>query len=399
MTFKLKNILLFFLIMLPFGNFPQLFNLGEDTGSIYISLIIGILVLIWFVNERKIFIPKYIKNRILLYFLLLGFLLDIVSIAIGTVSFEIGLSSSLNFTLSKLVLIYVIIVIAERLNIFESIDLLTYFTIILMLSLIISLIVYPLNPIPEFVIYDGGTRFGGFHFELVNFTFSVLVGFFVYSFHRGFSIYKFFIALVLIYFLSKSNGFYPFVLAALFAILIARIRNKFLLKGLVASIILITPIIGIFLDYFSFLEVFSVRASTDFTIEGSSLFVRLYPWALAMNHFLETFLYFPIGLGMLEASPYILEVENLYGGTGITKVIAEFGFISILFIPFIYFYFVNIFKNIFNIEDTNSRLCFSAILILVLTYICMQSGFFNLTAWCLCIMIQNISIRYISGNK
>ena len=145
MTFKLKNILLFFLIMLPFGNFPQLFNLGEDTGSIYISVIIGILVLIWFVNERKIFIPKYIKNRILLYFLLLGFLLDIVSIAIGTVSFEIGLSSSLNFTLSKLVLIYVIIVIAERLNIFESIDLLTYFTIILMLSLIISLIVYQLT--------------------------------------------------------------------------------------------------------------------------------------------------------------------------------------------------------------------------------------------------------------
>ena len=43
MTFKIKNLLVFFLLMLPLANLPQLFNLGEDLGSIFISIFIFII--------------------------------------------------------------------------------------------------------------------------------------------------------------------------------------------------------------------------------------------------------------------------------------------------------------------------------------------------------------------
>ena len=118
-----------------------------------------------------------------------------------------------SFSLPKLIFIYLIIVLAERISIEQSLKLLSRFTIILFASLFISLLLYPLNPIPEFVIYDRGSRFGGFHFELVNFTYSVLVGFFIYSFYKKLNLIKLSIALIFIYIASKSNAFYPFVIS------------------------------------------------------------------------------------------------------------------------------------------------------------------------------------------
>jgi hypothetical protein len=87
------------------------------------------------------------------------------------------------------------------------------------------------------------------------------------------------------------------------------------------------------------------------------------------------------------------DTENLFGGTGITAILAEYGFLSIFIVIFLYFYFNEIVKNIFMITDPNLRLCLMGILSLTLTYICIQSGFFNLTAWTLCIMVQTITVK------
>ena len=61
--FKLENLLLFFLLMLPFGNFPQLFNLGEDTGSIYLSILISIIFFLWLLQERKLYKPRIFLTK------------------------------------------------------------------------------------------------------------------------------------------------------------------------------------------------------------------------------------------------------------------------------------------------------------------------------------------------
>ena len=394
--FKLENLLLFFLLMLPFGNFPQLFNLGEDTGSIYLSLLISAIFFLWLWQEKKLYIPRIFFNKALLLLIAFGIVLNITSILTGTINATDGIMVIFSFSLPKLIFIYLIIVLAERISIEQSLKLLSRFTIILFASLFISLLLYPFNPIPEFVIYDGGSRFGGFHFELVNFTYSVLVGFFIYSFYKKLTLIKLSIALIFIYFASKSNAFYPFVISIIAMLVILYLNNLRLLKIYIFSIILITPIVGFFLDYFSFLNLLSLRSVTDFTLEGSSLFVRLYPWALSMNHLVDNFLTVPIGMGMLSYSPYMFDVDNLFGGTGITKVLAEYGLFSPIIILLIYYYFLNIFNKLFLIQDKNSRNCICVILILSLTYICLQSGFFNLTAWTLCIIIQTISIRYVN---
>jgi len=204
------------------------------------------------------------------------------------------------------------------------------------------------------------------------------------------------LVLIFLYFLASSNAFYPFALLCIFGALIGKFRLKLTSRFFIVGILLLTPIIGLFLDYFEFLEIFALRETTSFSLEGSALFIRLYPWALAMEHFIGNFLSLPIGLGMLNLSPFIEDKSNLFGGTGITAIIAEYGFLSVPIFYFFYQYFRLIAQNILQIPDANSRICLMAILTLCITYICIQSGFFNLTAWCLCIIVQTISIKIFS---
>ena len=396
MTFSIKNILIFFLLMLPLANFPQLFNLGEDLGSIYISIFIFIIFCFWVMSDGNIKLPTRKVNKILLSIIMIGIFLDIIAIITSTVPIQEGILVLLTFSLPKLLFLYLIIIIAERISLNQASHIINIFAFLMILSVLISPLFYPLNPIPEFIFYDGGTRFAGFHFELVNFSFSILIGFFIFSLRYKFSILFLLLVLIFLYFLASSNAFYPFALLCIFGALIGKFRLKLTSRFFIVGILLLTPIIGLFLDYFEFLEIFALRETTSFSLEGSALFIRLYPWALAMEHFIGNFLSLPIGLGMLNLSPFIEDKSNLFGGTGITAIIAEYGFLSVPIFYFFYQYFRLIAQNILQIPDANSRICLMAILTLCITYICIQSGFFNLTAWCLCIIVQTISIKIFS---
>ena len=396
MTFSIKNILILFLLMLPLANFPQLFNLGEDLGSIYISIFIFIIFCFWVMSDGNIKLPTRKVNKILLSIIMIGIFLDIIAIITSTVPIQEGILVLLTFSLPKLLFLYLIIIIAERISLNQASHIINIFAFLMILSVLISPLFYPLNPIPEFIFYDGGTRFAGFHFELVNFSFSILIGFFIFSLRYKFSILFLLLVLIFLYFLASSNAFYPFALLCLFGALIGKFRLKLTSRFFIVGILLLTPIIGLFLDYFEFLEIFALRETTSFSLEGSALFIRLYPWALAMEHFIGNFLSLPIGLGMLNLSPFIEDKSNLFGGTGITAIIAEYGFLSVPIFYFFYQYFRLIAQNILQIPDANSRICLMAILTLCITYICIQSGFFNLTAWCLCIIVQTISIKIFS---
>ena len=396
MTFSIKNILIFFLLMLPLANFPQLFTLGEDLGSIYISIFIFIIFCFWVMSDGNIKLPTRKVNKILLSIIMIGIFLDIIAIITSTVPIQEGILVLLTFSLPKLLFLYLIIIIAERISLNQASHIINIFAFLMILSVLISPLFYPLNPIPEFIFYDGGTRFAGFHFELVNFSFSILIGFFIFSLRYKFSILFLLLVLIFLYFLASSNAFYPFALLCIFGALIGKFRLKLTSRFFIVGILLLTPIIGLFLDYFEFLEIFALRETTSFSLEGSALFIRLYPWALAMEHFIGNFLSLPIGLGMLNLSPFIEDKSNLFGGTGITAIIAEYGFLSVPIFYFFYQYFRLIAQNILQIPDANSRICLMAILTLCITYICIQSGFFNLTAWCLCIIVQTISIKIFS---
>lgn len=394
MKFKIRNFLILFLIMLPLGNFPQLFNFGEDTGSLVISFLVFPLFLLWILLEKKLHIPKIFYNKILIIILLIGLFLNIISLLLSKVDFDDGINTLIQFSLPKLIFIYLITVVAERINPRQGERILNVFMKIVIVSLILSIPLYFVNPIPEFVLYDGGTRFAGFHFELVNYTYVLLISFFIYSYNKKFSLIKFLLLLVFVYLSGKSNAFYPFVFMAFIAILFAKRNMIFFQKAAVVSIFLLTPIIGLFLEYFSFLEIFALRGSTSFSLEGSQLFIRLYPWALAMQHFIETLFMLPLGLGMLNISPYIEDTDNLFGGTGITAIIAEYGIISVLIVPLFILYFLKIIQILSFVDDINKRVCLTAMLILSITYICIQSGFFNFTAWSICIIIQTIALKY-----
>lgn len=394
MKFKIKNFLLLFLLMLPFGNFPQLFNFGEDTGSLLITLIILPLFIAWLVLEKKLYVPLRRNNKILLLIIFIGIIFDLISIFSGTVNFSDGLIVLLQFSIPKLLFIYLIVVIAERISLIQAEQLMKFFTIIVVISLFASVFLYNLNPIPEFVFYDGQTRFAGFHFELVNYTYVILICFFIYSYFKKFSYINFSILLIFLYFSARTNAFYPFVGIAILSILLTRFKMLFVTKLMLASVIILTPLIGIFLDYFSFLDIIAVRQSAEFSLEGSALYVRLYPWALAMQHIIDNPFMMPIGLGMLGISPYIIETENLFGGTGITAIIAEYGILSILILPFIFIYFAKTVNECSKIIDKNARICVLTILMLSITYICIQSGFFNLTAWSISIIIQTVALKY-----
>ncbi len=393
MTFKIKNLLVFFLLMLPLANLPQLFNLGEDLGSIFISIFIFIIFLLWVIFEKKLIKPTQLYNQLIILIIAIGILFNFISIIFGIVDLQDGIRVLLTFSLPKLIFLYLIIVISERVSVGQAFNLFFIFLFITLLSTLVSPLFYQLNPIPEFIFYDGNTRFAGFHFELVNFTFSLLVGFFIFSIYKGFSPLILLVTLVIIYFLGRSNAFFPFVLLSLAGVFLARFRIFSISRLFVLSILILTPLIGFFIEFFEFLEIFALREATSFTLEGSTLFIRLYPWALATEHLVDNFFKMPIGLGMLGISPYMEDTENLFGGTGITAILAEYGFLSIFIVIFLYFYFIKIVKNIFMINDPNLRLCLMGILSLSLTYICIQSGFFNLTAWTLCIMVHTISVK------
>ena len=222
MKFKIRNFLILFLIMLPLGNFPQLFNFGEDTGSLVISFFVFPLFLLWILLEKKLYIPKIFYNKILIIILLIGLFLNIISLLLSKVDFDDGINTLIQFSLPKLIFIYLITVVAERISPRQGERILNVFMKIVIVSLILSIPLYFVNPIPEFVLYDGGTRFAGFHFELVNYTYVLLISFFIYSYNKKFSLIKFLLLLVFVYLSGKSNAFYPFVFMAFIAILFAK---------------------------------------------------------------------------------------------------------------------------------------------------------------------------------
>ena len=190
MTFSIKNILVLFLLMLPLANFPQLFNLGEDLGSIYISILIFIIFCFWVMTEGNIKLPTRKVNKILLSIIMVGIFLDIIAIITSTVPVQEGILVLLTFSLPKLLFLYLIIIIAERISLSQATQIIYIFAVLMILSVLLSPLLYPLNPIPEFIFYDGGTRFAGFHFELVNFSFSILIGFFILSLRYRFSFFS-----------------------------------------------------------------------------------------------------------------------------------------------------------------------------------------------------------------
>jgi len=180
---------------------------------------------------------------------------------------------------------------------------------------------------------------------------------------------------------AKSNVFYLYIIAFFFIYFFKRFFiNKYFSYLSVFAIIFAPIIIGIFLEFLEILNIFSVRKVSSFDHTGSQIYVRLYPYSIAIAHIIESGWrsFFPMGLGYFENTNLIINDPYSFGGTGSPKALVDLGIILFLFLSL---YICKIFYyNIRNIKDSHKYL-YLILFFSTLIYLSFGAGFFNIVGW------------------
>ena len=144
---------------------------------------------------------------------------------------------------------------------------------------------------------------------------------------------------------------------------------------------------GFFLELLDFLNLLALRNVTSFSHEGSSLYNRLYPFSLAVQHIMESgwSSFFPMGLGYFENSDIVINDIYSYGGTGSPKAMVDLGIILFLVLSFYISKFF--YKNIRSTENSQKNL-YLILFFSSLIFLSYGAGFFNIVAW-FCILSSN----------
>lgn len=372
-----KIISFLMLVTLPFGNVTKLIGI-EDGFSVFTIFFMIFFLIINFIQNFKI---KFFLNPIGIVFMLL-----ILAILSNLLFNNIKLFDALSNILKISIFILLIDFIKNNDLVFN--DFLSKYYKVYLFSLFISLPLYFVFPYEEFVFYDGSeNRFAGLHFELFNFLFSTCL-FFISWVYNGKNIkIGLLIAFLLMYF-AKSNVFYLYILVFLFVFIFKRFFvNKYFSYLSVFFIILSPVAIGFFLELLDFLNLLALRNVTSFSHEGSSLYNRLYPFSLAVQHIMESgwSSFFPMGLGYFENSDIVINDIYSYGGTGSPKAMVDLGIILFLVLSFYISKFF--YKNIRSTENSQKNL-YLILFFSSLIFLSYGAGFFNIVAW-FCILSSN----------
>ena len=293
--FRLDNSTVFAFLLavtLPYGNITKI--IGVEDG--FSRLIIPLLVLIFLLSELQ---KKRISFRLNseLYILLAALFVGMI----GYMRDEIGLTELIGYFVKVAVLttVYTYIVRYDELGLL----ILKKYHSIFLWSLCFSIPLWLIYPVPEFVFYDGNEkRFGGLHFELFNFCFSLCIFYVSWIFSGKNNFLGLTIFLMLGYF-SGSNMFPLFALVFLIPNKILGIFKYRFVSCMGVLIIFFTPVgIGIFLNSLDFLMNLGLREQSQFDTEGSSIYVRLFPFYLATNYMqsLDYLGLFPTALATLK---------------------------------------------------------------------------------------------------
>lgn len=377
-SLSLYRVLIFsMMLVLPYANITKLFDV-EDGLIFFLYPLCAFCFIILFlknwvvrITRNKIMIPIYLTLTV---GLASGFLGQI----------EYGYLVPLTF---KFLLLSVFCWLIERHGGWTGDYILQKYSQIFIFSIILSLSVSLVVTKPEFIFYDGSAnRFGGFHFELFNFSYStaLCVASLIY---RGSSRLLCFFLLCLGVFISKSNFSFIYALIFVSVYYSALFTYRSVLQVATLGIICAPILIGTILNQLEFLSVFSVRESSSFDHTGSSVYARLYPYSLAMQQIASDGLlsFLPRGFGYFESSELVKSDPFSYGGTGSPKELVNLGLL--LFVLLV----LNLAKSIpERLEGNNARL-FAFIWLSSISFISFGSGFFNLFAWIVIFSLLNWS--------
>ena len=378
-----KIISFLMLVTLPFGNVTKLIGI-EDGFSVFTIFLLMFFLIINFIQNFKI---KFFLNHIGIVFMLL-----ILAILINLFFNNIKLFDALSNIFKISIFILLIDFIKNNDLVFN--DFLSKYYKVYLFSLFISLPLYFVFPYEEFVFYDGSdNRFAGLHFELFNFLFSTCL-FFISWVYNGKNIkIGLLIAFLLMYF-AKSNIFYLYILVFLFVFIFKRFFVNKHFSYLSVFFIILSPVaIGFFLELLNFLNLLALRNVTSFSHQGSSLYTRLYPFSLAVQHIMESgwSSFFPMGLGYFENSDIVINDIYSYGGTGSPKAMVDLGIILFLFLSL---YISKVFyKNIRSTENSHKYL-YLILYFSSLIFLSYGAGFFNIVAWFCILSSFNIEKKY-----
>lgn len=381
-----KIISFLMLITLPFGNITKLVGIEDGFSLITISLLMIFLIINFIQNFKINFFLSSIS--IVFIFLILAILINLFFNSIKPFD-----AFSNIFKISTFILLVDFI----KKNDFVFKDFLSKYYKVYLFSLSISLPLYYVFPYEEFVFYDGSeNRFAGLHFELFNFIFSTSLFFISWIYNKKNIVIGLLITFLLMYF-AKSNVFYLYVLVFFFLFLT---KSFFINKNfsyLSVIIIILSPVaIGFFLELLDFLNIFAVREVTSFNHQGSSLYIRLYPFSLAVQYMIESgwTSFFPMGLGFFENSDLVINDMYSFGGTGSPKAMVDLGIVLFFFLSFcickVFYY------NIINIKDSHQYL-YLILFFSTLIFLSFGAGFFNIVGW-FCIF-SSTSFRLIFNNR
>lgn len=368
------------MVTLPFANLTKV--VGIEDGLSYLTIFsLMIVLIINFSLSKK---PKLYSN-----FLTYIFLILLIVTLFNLIQFNILIIDGLSNIFKIIVFIFLIdFLIRNELTLSHFLS--NYYKVFL-ISLVISIPVYYSFPYKEFVFFDGSAnRFAGLHFELYNFLFSTILFFLSWIYSKKNLIIGFFIALILIL-QAKSNVFIPYVLLFLFILLFKNILKSKSISFLVIFSIILSPIfIGFLLEELEILNQLSVRSISSFDHQGSSLYIRLYPYSLAIDYMYESGIksFLPMGLGFFQNTDLIVNDPFSFGGTGSPKALVDLGII--VFGILILIISNKFFKNFVKVRSS-SKFLFLSLFLSSLIFISFGSGFFNLIGWF--ILIASLNYR------
>lgn len=357
---------------LPFSNITYLWGV-QDGGTRGVYTILAVLVLLFL--ARMMARSAIIRPEGVIIVLLI--LLPIT--AWQSIDEEALRLTVLEFSF-RFFCLYGVFCLASRIP-FLALDFARFYPLVLFLSFCISLPLWVLYPRAEFVFYDGSAaRFGGLHFELFSFMYSLSI---CYLSLREFNGWKLMSLAIVLFFTwhAQSNAAIPFLIIALAPnSIIIRIFGPAVLTASTILLVFLPILLGGFLDQVALVGQLGLREGGGFNAEGSAIYVRLYPHALAAQTVVEQgFLsaLLPNGLGWFGASELIRNTEGSMGGFGSSKMIVDVGVLGALLICL-------------TLSASFNKCCSAAphmkaltvkLYFLSLFFVSFGSGFFNLVAW------------------
>ena len=362
------------MVILPLGNITKLIGVEDGWSRLIIPLLL-IAFLITEVQKRQLKFSLSAELCLLLIALAFSFF--------GFVQAQLTLVTLVGYCVkvAALIVVYSLFVKYSESHIFF----LRRYHAVFLWSLIISIPIWFLAPLPEFVLYDGREmRFGGLHFELFNYCFSLCI-FLVSWVYSGKSYIFGFVIFLLLGWFSASNMFPVFLLAFLLPGRMLRLFQYKSFSSLAVLVIFFTPlVVGLLLNSLDFLANLGLREQRQFDLQGSSIYNRLYPYLVAANYIetLGVWSLFPSGLGHFESSNFVKDTVASVGGTGSPKAMVDLGFIVFTTLSLLVGKRLN---RAYYLWGNHGPLIVRLNLCCLL-FISFGSGFFNLVAWSIMLM-------------